>query len=195
MTKSHFRIKLVPLMEKDINDEFVTWHKANHTSYYSSTKREFSRDELISDFNTGRKDNNLFYYGIHHIADDKMIGTLKIGIINHVHKLSDMVVLIGDSNYLRKGIAVEAIILGNEIAFRKHDLRKLSSGMYKNNIGSVKAYLRAGWVIEGVLRNHYVFDGEEQDRILVSCFNPSIFTNAYSTKGSLSFEDIYGAPL
>ena len=66
------------------------------------------------------------------------------------------------------------------------------SHVYWGNIGSVKAYLRADWIIEGILRDHYIVNGESQDRILVACFNPSIFNETYHKKGLYSFEEIYG---
>jgi len=47
--------------------------------------------------------------------------------------------------------------------------------MFRGNIGSVKAYTRAGWVIEGVLKGQYLVDGKAEDRILVACFNPKYF--------------------
>jgi RimJ/RimL family protein N-acetyltransferase len=64
--------------------------------------------------------------------------------------------------------------------------------MYFDNVASVKAYLRADWIIEGVLKDHYLYEGKPQDRILVACFNPSIFSDEYHKKGLYSFDDIYG---
>ena len=37
----------------------------------------------------------------------------------------------------------------------------------------------------------YLHDDISQDRILVACFNPSIFKSEYHRKGLYSFEDIY----
>ena len=63
--------------------------------------------------------------------------------------------------------------------------------MYKDNIASVKAYLKTGWIIEGIMKDQYLHEGISQDRILVACFNPSIFKTEYHRKGLYSFEDIY----
>jgi RimJ/RimL family protein N-acetyltransferase len=184
-------IKLALLTKDDFTDEYVSWHQAEHTHYYSSTKRSFLKENLLHEFETGRAAGNLFHYGIYHIADNKLIGVIKLGTISLLHKTSDLVVFIGDKNYLGKGLAVEAIKLGNKVAFEVHGLRKLFGGMYRENIASVKAYLKAGWVIEGVLRNQYIEGDKEQDRILVACFNPAIYQDSYYKNGQFSFEEIY----
>jgi RimJ/RimL family protein N-acetyltransferase len=42
--------------------------------------------------------------------------------------------------------------------------------MYANNKASIGAYLKAGWVIEGILKDHYLVDDLPMDRVLVACF-------------------------
>jgi len=81
---------------------------------------------------------------------NKLTCAIKLGIVNWVHKISNMIVFIVDKDYLGKGLAVDAIIKGNEKAFNKHNLRKLYGSMYKDNIASVKVYLKTGWVIEDI---------------------------------------------
>jgi len=184
-------IFLKELEETDFNDEYVSWHSNEHTTFYSGSNRVFTRENLLEEFYRGKNENNIFHYGIFSSANKKAIGVLKLGIINWSNLSSDMIVFIGDKNYLGKGLAVKAICQGNEIAFKTHKLRKLYGGMYYDNIASVKAYLNANWIIEGVLKDHYLYNNESQDRILVACFNPDIFNEKYHTSGLYSFEEIY----
>ena len=44
--------------------------------------------------------------------------------------------------------------------------------MYADNIGSLRAYTRAGWHVEARLKQHCLFDGQPQDTILIGQFNP-----------------------
>src|SRR5690606_4896108 len=108
--------------------------------------------------------------------NDLLIGTVKIGPVNKKQKTSDLVTLIGNRNYLGKGLAPEIIKLGNKIAFEKHDIRKLYGGMYMSNIPSIKGYTRAGWIVEGRLKGFYWNEGKNEDRLLVTCLNPKYFT-------------------
>ena len=184
-------IYLELLTESHFDDKYVGWHQQAHTIYYSASDRSFSKENLLKEFKDGILNKNKFHYGIFCKETNKLIGVLKLGVINWKHLTSDMVVFIGDKNYLGKGLAAEAIALGNHIAFNEHKLRKLYGGMFKENIVSVKAYLNSDWVIEGVLKNQYINQGMSQDRILVACFNPELFKGEYYSQGLYSFEDIY----
>jgi len=144
--------------------------------FYSNSKNKITKEILINSILQGKENGNVFTYGIFDIETSKLIGTIKVGPINHAHKISDLVALIGDRDYLGKGLAVEAIKLGNELSFKEFNIRKLFGGMYESNIASIKAYTRAGWIIEGRLKGHYYVDGKNEDRILVGCFNPDYFT-------------------
>lgn len=75
-----------------------------------------------------------------------------------------------------KGLASEAIKLGNQLAFSVYGIRKLYGGMYVSNVASIKAYIRAGWLIEGRLKGFYQVGERNEDRILVGCFNPQYFS-------------------
>jgi RimJ/RimL family protein N-acetyltransferase len=185
-------IFLKELKETDFTEEYVSWHSSDHTVFYSGSNRVFTRENLLEEFRRGKNENNIFHYGIFSNADTKLIGVLKLGVVNWSNLSSDMIVFIGDRDYLGKGLAVKAIEQGNKIAFKTHKLRKLFGGMYYENIASVKAYLNAGWIIEGVLKDHFLHNDKPQDRILVACFNPEIFDNKYHKSGLYSFEDIYG---
>lgn len=170
------RIYLKKIEISEIDDRFMSWFSDESLmKYYTNSKNEITRESIINYILEGENNKTSYTYGIYEILSGRCIGTIKIGPINNTHKISDLVVLIGDKNYHNKGIATEAIKLGNGIAFNIHGIRKLFGGMYENNIASIKAYVNAGWVIEGKLRGHY-FDNEIPiDRILVGCFNPKYF--------------------
>lgn len=54
-------------------------------------------------------------------------------------------------------------------------MRKVSGGIASGNVGSIKAYTGADWVIEAIMKGHHLINEEPQDRIVVSCFNPKFF--------------------
>jgi len=161
----------------DFTDRVMAWFEdAELMRYYSNSRNKITRESLLQSIADGKKNGNVFTFGIYDNASSVLIGTLKLGPINHSQKISDLVVLIGDRDFLGKGLAVEAIKLGNELSFEEYDIRKLFGGMYESNTPSIKAYTRAGWIIEGRLKGHYWVGGTNEDRILVGCFNPKYFT-------------------
>ena len=172
------RLYLREIKVTDITDSVMAWFEDEELmKFYTSSKNKITKEKLIQSIEEGKKIGNLFTYGIFANEDNILIGTIKLGPIHPSHKTSDLATLIGDRNYLGKGLSVDAISLGNKLAFEKFDIRKLYGGMYESNIASIKAYTRASWIIEGRLKGFYMVDNKNEDRILVGCFNPKYFTN------------------
>ena len=171
------RIALRPLTENDIGDDYVSWFSdALVTEFLDSSK--FTRDDAIAYLEHGRATNTYYMYAVIDIESDVHIGNVKIGPINWLHMTSDLITVIGRREYWGKGYAVEAIKAGNKIAFETYKIRKLCGGIADGNEGSVKAYTRAGWVVEARLKGHHLINGTPRDRIVVSYFNPAFFSQA-----------------
>ena len=173
-TDDDAQIYLRDLDESDITDEYLRWFWDESVTYFLESKN-LSRDEAVEYFKQGWETGSHFMYAIVDKASEAVIGTVKIGPVNRKHMISDLVTLIGNRSFWGRGIASEAIRIGNGIAFNQHGIRKLNGGMYEDNIGSIKAYLKGGWVIEGRLVGQYLLDDKVQDRVVVSCFNPDYF--------------------
>ena len=99
--------------------------------------------------------------------DDMHIGNIKLGPINWVHRFADISLLIGDKNYWGKGIATEAIRLISNFAFKVINLRKVKAGCYASNIGSAKAFEKAGFKREGLIAGLWIIDSKPIDEILL----------------------------
>jgi RimJ/RimL family protein N-acetyltransferase len=177
--KNDMQITLILLEERHIDDTYVSWfdNSDGHLNYYTGSGRTFTREVILEDFKKGKESGDWFYYLIQD-CDGKSIGNIKIGPIDHRNKTSDLVCLIGNRNFLGKGIAVKAISLANRIAFKEYDIRRLHSGIYASNIPSIKAYTKAGWFIEATLKGYYWKDGKSEDRICIACLNPKYFPKA-----------------
>jgi len=169
-------ILLRPLQEKDIDEEYLSWFKNEdgHLDYFTGTSRVFTKHILLEDFERGITEKRWFYYLIES-SDGAKIGNVKIGPIDIKNKTSDLVCLIGNRNFLGRGIASRAITIANKIAFEKYDIRRLQGGMFESNLSSIKAYTRAGWFIEARMKGYYWVNGVSQDRICVACLNPRYF--------------------
>ena len=171
------RLYIKEIEIEELTDPVMAWFSDSELmKYYTNSRRVITKDTLVASIERGKRDGDTFTYGIYDIERELLIGTLKLGPINKIHKTSDLATLIGDRSFLGKGLAPEAIRLGVELAFSVYDLRKLYGGMYASNVASIKAYCRAGWLIEGRLKGFYQVEGRNQDRVLVGCFNPKYFS-------------------
>ncbi len=102
------------------------------------------------------------------------IGNIKLGPVNWIHQCADIGLLIGDKEYWGKGVATEAIQLVVEYAFKKLNLHKLTAGCHSTNIGSIKAFQNAGFVIEGMLKQHSFLQGRYVDAVILGLLTPGI---------------------
>jgi len=172
------RIYLRELTHDDVNDEYLNWFRDNTVTSFLEVDGKSLTKKIVEDYiDEGKNSGTYYMYAICFSENNKHIGNLKIGPINKKHSVSDLVCVIGDRNYWGMGLATEAIKLGNQLAFEKFGIRKLHGQIYADNIGSIKAYCKAGWIIEGVIRDRYLVDGQPMDQILVSCHNPKFFTS------------------
>jgi [ribosomal protein S5]-alanine N-acetyltransferase len=164
------RIYLRKLVIKDVNQFYLSWFKDSDVISYLDV-RDLSEREAKDYILLGESTGLYYMYAICEKISNRHIGNLKIGPIDKKHHIADLVTLIGDKEAWGKGYGSDSIKLGNRIAFEKYKLRKLSGGIYSSNIASIKSYLKAGWIIEGILKDHYILDGKFQNRVCVSCFN------------------------
>lgn len=169
-----FRVYLRPLTEEDINEDYIAWFRDTVVTEYLDS-RGITVDDARNYLREGRETGAYFMFAVIDRESGLHIGNVKLGPISKLHGTSDLVTVIGRREFWGKGLATEAISLGNRIAFEEYGIRKLSGGIADGNIGSVKAYTKAGWVIEANLKGHHLIDGEARDRIVVSCFNPAFF--------------------
>lgn len=163
------------LTPDDVHEDWSDWFRLEHARYYTRSGREITVQELRRSIAEGLERNDQFTFGIRHVADDVLIGTVKLGPIDAEHGLSDMSVFIGDVKYLGRGLGVEVVKGASQLAFEHYGVQKLHGGVLERNAPSIKAYTKAGWMIEGVLHKHYVNEGVRQDWFLISCFNPAVF--------------------
>lgn len=179
-------IFLRELTHEDITESYLNWFKNNEVTSFLEVDGKSLTTQMVKDYiDVGVNSENYYMYAICIKEENKHIGNLKVGPINKKHKIADLVCVIGDRSYWGKGLATEAIALGNALAFEKYDIRKLHGQIYADNIGSIKAYCKAGWIIEGVIKDRYLVNNKPMDQVLVSCHNPKFFSPSRQTNYSV----------
>ncbi len=78
--------------------------------------------------------------------------------------------MIGDREAWGRGIGSEAIRVMVDIARDELGLRKLTAGCYASNVGSSRAFEKAGFHVEGRRAGHFLLDGRPEDLVLMARF-------------------------
>lgn len=167
------RIYLRRLTEYDASESYVRWMNDPDINQYLESRFYTHSIESTKAFIRSVTNDNNYLFGIFDKNNDKHIGNIKVGGINHYHKYADIGFLIGEKSYWGKGIATEAIGLATDFAFNTLKLHKLWGGAYSPNTGSVKAFVKNGYKQEGIKHSQYLCHGEYVDDVMYGKVNPN----------------------
>lgn len=108
-----------------------------------------------------------FLMGLFETEGGRHVGNIKIGPVNAIHRTASLGLLIGERTCWNRGYASEAIRLAARHAFGPLGLHKLTAGIIDGNGASLKAFLKNGFVVEGVRRQQNLCESTWRDETLV----------------------------
>lgn len=166
-------IVLRTLAPDDATTSYLSWLHDPDVNRYLEVR--FSPPRSIEDLRAfvtamSASDDTLLL-GVFLSADDRHIGNIKLGPIDRRHSVADIGLLIGDKAEWGKGYATGAISLLSDYAFRSLRLAKLTASCYACNEGSARAFLRAGYAIEGRRLSQWQVGTQRQDGVLLGKVN------------------------
>jgi len=158
------RLLLSHLEAIDLNSTYLDWLNDPEVNCYLETRfLQQTSESLQAYWQSHREDLSSPWFAIRLSADRRHIGNIKLGPIHWLHRRADISLFIGDRSCWGHGYATEAITLIRDWAFRELDLQKLGAGIYSCNIGSRRAFEKAGFELEGSLREEVVCSGRRID--------------------------------
>jgi len=162
-------IELKPLHDSHAH-YFYNWFQDDEVIRYSlsifqklQTKnqvREWLTESII--------DTKTFKQGIFLENTDQLIGYAGICDLSVSNKSGEYFIFIGDKKYWSKGIGTEVTEKILEIGFKEMNLNRIMLTVSEPNQGGVKAYLKAGFKLEGKLREACYRDGKFHDKLVMS---------------------------
>lgn len=89
----------------------------------------------------------------------KLAGVIGLKDINHVDRKAHIGYWIG-AGFRRKGIATSAVRMVCDYAKTGLGLHRLYTGVFTDNVGSMKVLLNSGFTIEGIAKDDFLEDGK-----------------------------------
>jgi len=167
MKNKHNLIYLQELNTKDVNINYVKW--LNDYSVVRFTEQKFYKHTIksVKKFVIEKKrKKNEFLLGIF-LSNKKIhVGNIKLGPINFKHKTAEVSYFIGDFKFQNKGIGTQAIQEAIYIAKKKFNLKKITAGVYSNNIFSKKLLLKNKFKLEGTLEKQFQYGNKRVDKLI-----------------------------
>ena len=161
--------ELFVLEPADVDDRYVAWLNDPAVNRFLESRFSVHSVESTRAFVTScLNDPFALLLGIRSVAlQGQHVGNIKVGGIDRNHGLGEIGILIGEKNAWGRGIASAAIQVVTGIARSQLGLRKLTAGCYASNIGSQKAFLKAGFYKAGERRDHCLLDGRPEAIVLL----------------------------
>lgn len=167
------RLYLRGVTADDVNETYLRWmHDPEVMQYLESRFQPHSLSSLHEFVTQMQHDRDQLFLAIVLKDKDRHIGNIKLGPINWIHRFADIGLLIGEKDCWGKGYATEAIQLLTQYAFNALNLHHLTAGCYATNMGSARAFLKAGWVEEGRRKSYFYSAGKYVDEILLGIVSP-----------------------
>jgi len=160
------------LSDDDVTEEYVNWMNNKKINQYMETRHQsWSLSEIKDYVNRQNMSGDQLFLGIF-LFSGKHIGNIKLGVISTLHSLASISLFIGALDCQGKGYSIQAINLLKYYVFHVLGLKKIIAGMYADNTASLKAFLKSGFQLEGIFKNHYELgNGKRTDIFQVGCLS------------------------
>ncbi|MEO8680724.1 MAG: GNAT family N-acetyltransferase [Vicinamibacterales bacterium] len=163
------QVELFLLEPHDVTDSYAGWLNDPEVNRYLESRFVPHDIASVRDFVGGvLADSRALLLGIRALG--RHVGNIKLAPIEVHHGLGEVGIMIGEREAWGRGLGSEAIRCVATIAAQEFGLRKLTAGCYASNVGSAKAFQKAGFHVEGVRPRHFLLDGRPEDLILMAQF-------------------------
>ncbi|MCB2339143.1 GNAT family N-acetyltransferase [Clostridium estertheticum] len=162
-------IKLRDLQLSD-KEYFFQWIKDKEVIRYSLSifQKMKSNNEIAHWFDMLLLDKSSYNKAIVDNANEKLIGYTGIAQISETNLSGEYFIFIGDKSYHGKGVGT---FVTKEIVnrgFQELGLNRIMLTVSEKNIGAIKAYTKANFKIEGVMKQAFYREGKFHDKVIMA---------------------------
>lgn len=162
-------VKLAPLQPEHVA-HFYTWLRDPEVIEYSlSAFQSMKTTEQINQwFASTLQQENSLNLGIYLEETNALIGYAGLSGISAINQSGEYFILIGEKAAWGQGVGTAVTKQVVDIAFSSHPINRIMLTVSELNTAGVKAYTKAGFVVEGRLRQAACRQGVFHDKIVMS---------------------------
>ena len=168
------RLYYYPISLNHCSQRYVDWLNDPKVYQFLETGGDYTMSKLKNYLSEICKNPQIFFWGIHKKENGKHIGNIKIDPINTKHGYGEYGILMGDKIEWGKGYAFEASMTVIDFSFNILRLRKMCLGVVNENYPAMNLYNKLGFKVEGVYKNHGIYNGKYLDIIRMALFNQNL---------------------
>lgn len=158
----------MPNKKTDISNLFDVKNNKETSKYLGGNTPTYSRKDICNwiDFHNNCENENLFV--IQDRNNNKVIGHIGLYNIDLEVKSAEYAILIGNNEYLGKGVGRQVTDLILDYGFNKLGLNRIYLSFISKNLPAYNLYVKIGFKKEGCLRQAILKNGVYNDLILMA---------------------------
>jgi ribosomal-protein-alanine N-acetyltransferase len=159
-------VLLRPLEHADLNERYLSWLNDPEVTRYTETGTfPSTAEDLENYYRSVIGSKNDVILAVVDKESGRHIGNVKLGPIHWVHRRATFGILIGEKEFWGKGAGLEATRLMVEYGFNRLNLHRIDLGVFAEHEAAVRCYKKAGFKVEGRMREDLFHGGKYKDRL------------------------------
>jgi RimJ/RimL family protein N-acetyltransferase len=159
-------VELTTVRDED-SDTLFRWINDRELVVLSSAFHPVTRAAHDAWFARAQSSDEVAFFAIRTFDLNEFIGSCQLHTIDRTHRSAELQIRIGSRAHWSHGFGTEAVRLLLDVGFTDLSLHRVYLHVLADNERAQRAYLRAGFRREGVLRDAAFVDGRYQDLIVM----------------------------
>ena len=161
------------LLSDDITSEYIdALNDQEIVGLTEARHRTWSPDDVRKYVIESNKEWVSKLIGIFLKKTDKHIGNIRLFNFHNIHKRVELGIMIYDKSQWSKGYGTESLNAIGNYVFDILKYHKICADYCSINIASVRMFQKAGFVIEGLFKDHFFLNNRYVDSVRIARFNP-----------------------
>lgn len=162
-------VKLAPLHLEQVTLFYAWLHDPEVIAYSLSVFQQLKTPQQIDQwFAATLAQTNCLNLGIYLAETNELIGYAGLSGISATNHAGEYFIFIGEKAQWGKGVGTAVTKQILELAFTSQHLNRVMLTVSEGNIGGLRAYAKAGFVVEGHLREAACRQGVFHDKIVMA---------------------------
>jgi len=181
------RVYLRAVERADLTGDYFQWlNEYEVTRHLGTGQFPNTLDAMEAYYESKTKSPNDVFWTVVDRASDQMIGTVKLGFINWIHRSAEFGIMIAAPEFRGKGHGTDVARLVLDYGFRRLNLHKITLGVTAEHAGAIRCYEKAGFRREGLITSVVYVDGAYHDKLIMGITEEEFQRDACRARESAS---------
>tara|TARA_A100000164_G_C21767101_1_gene704525 strand:- start:389 stop:934 length:546 start_codon:yes stop_codon:yes gene_type:complete len=167
-------IKLEPFSLDLVNNNYLNWMNDKDISkFVTKAQGKTSLEDIYSFAKKMIESDSDYFFAIFYKKNNRHIGNVRLGPIDHERMISNFGILIGDQDFHGQGVGTEVMGLIKDFSFNYLKLNKLRFDVVKENTAAMKLYAKSDFKCLGESKKNFEKDGISLKLVEWTMSNPN----------------------